>query len=107
MEATKEQSENIATVNSQNVKEESTMEDSSPELSLVEFCTQLDDYTPTVSFIINKSTSILLYVLLLRYQMQSLFTISKLLVLTLMIQECKELIHVMYYVYNHMTPVMS
>ena len=63
MEATKEQPENTATVNTQNVKEESTIDDSSPELSLVEFCTQLDDYTPTVSYIINKSASILLYVL--------------------------------------------
>lgn len=91
MEATKEQPENTATVNTQNVKEESTIDDSSPELSLVEFCTQLDDYTPTVSSIINKSASILLYVLLLRYQMQLLFTISRLLVLTQMIRECKEL----------------
>ena len=49
MEATKEQPENSATVMSQNVKEENHIEDSTPELSLVEFCTQLDDYTPTVS----------------------------------------------------------
>ena len=65
------------------------------DFPILEFCTQLDDYTPTVSVLrllaIGGSVSnVLTYVIVsTRFLMQSLYTIFRELVLILMIQECE------------------